>query len=105
MTVEMYYLEIYRQMLGEVPEIAEAISQGVKFGDLVFTFGVTLMKIKMKFNRFSWEFLGGPVVMAQCFHCHGLSLLSCWGANILQGSQCCQQIGRYIDEFLGPGMK
>lgn len=44
-------------MLGEVPEIVEAISQGVKFGDLVFTFGVTLMKMKMKFNRSSWESL------------------------------------------------
>lgn len=104
MTLEMYYLEIYRQMLEEVPEIIEAVTQGVKFGDLVFTFGVTLMKIKMKFNRFSWEFLGGPGVRTQCFHRHGPSLLSCWGANILQGSQCCQ-IGRQVDEFSGPGMK
>lgn len=31
MTLEMYYLEIYRQMLEEVPEIIEAVTQGVKF--------------------------------------------------------------------------
>ena len=31
-----------------------------------------------------WEFFGGPVVKAQCFHCHGPGSVSGWGTKILQ---------------------
>ena len=37
------------------------------------------------------EFLSGPAVRTQCFHCYGLGSIPGWGSNILKVSWCGQK--------------
>ena len=43
------------------------------------------------------EFLSGPVVRTQCFHCYGLNSIPGWGSNILKVSWCGQKKKKVMD--------
>ena len=63
-----------------------------------------LKKKSLQITHVGWEFPGGPVVRAPCFHCEGPGSIPGQGTKILQAARCGQKkkksthVGEYVEK-------